>query len=141
MKKIFIASVFLMALFSFAIPAMALDWGFSVSVGSGGSTGTGYGGGGAPWNPWVLSATGLPSGSIIGIISNILYWLLALLGILGVIGFVISGILYLVSTGDEGMIDRAKRAMTWSIVGILVGLLGVVAIQAIHLMLNAYSNF
>ncbi|MFA6973659.1 MAG: hypothetical protein WC238_02905 [Parcubacteria group bacterium] len=94
------------------------------------------------WNPNGLGyATGLPQGSISGIIMNIMFWLLAMLGIFGVIGFTIAGIMYLVSTGDEGMIDKAKEAMKWSIVGILVGLLGVVVIQAIDLMLNQFSNF
>jgi len=55
-----------------------------------------------PWNPYGLSsATGLPGGTLTDIIANIMYWLLFMLGIFGVIGFVISGILYLVSAGGE----------------------------------------
>lgn len=66
---------------------------------------------------------------------------MAILGIIGVIGFIISGILYLISTGDETIIERAKAAMKWSIVGVIVGLMGVVIIQAIDLALRGYSGF
>lgn len=93
------------------------------------------------WSVMNVYGYGLPSGSIFGIIRNILYWLLGALGIFGVIGFVISGIMYLVSTGDESMIERAKEAMKWSFVGIVVGLIGVVIIRAVNLMLNAQSGF
>ncbi|KKR20339.1 MAG: hypothetical protein UT50_C0018G0008 [Candidatus Moranbacteria bacterium GW2011_GWA2_39_41] len=96
---------------------------------------------GLAWNTNNLASLGLPSGSILGIISGIMTFLLTALGIFGIIGFIISGILYLISAGEEGMISRAKRAMTWSIVGTIVGLLGYIAIQAIELMLSGYSNF
>jgi len=94
------------------------------------------------WNVGAINASlGLPDGSILGIVTHILYWLLALLGVFGVIGFVISGIIYLVSTGDEDMIERAKRAMTWSIVGVVVGLMGFVVIQAVDTALMGSSSF
>ena len=88
-----------------------------------------------------ISGFGLPNGTIYNIISNIFYWLMAILGIIGVIGFIISGILYLISTGDETIIERAKAAMKWAIVGVIVGLMGVVIIQAIDLALRGYSGF
>ena len=93
------------------------------------------------WNVRDLSDFGLPDGSILGIIAHLLYWLLALLGIFGIIGFVISGIMYLVSTGDEDMIKRAKSAMMYSIIGVIVGLMGFVIIQAVDTALMGSSNF
>jgi len=45
-----------------------------------------------------------------------------------VIGFVISGIIYLISAGDEDAQERAKRAMIYSITGVIVGLAGLVII-------------
>ena len=129
---------------------LAVDWGvgtttdsngntsLSIGVGSDGS-GAGniwgssnYGGGG-----WALSNPyGLPQGSILGIASNLLFWLLAIFAILGVVGFVIAGIIYLVSTGDETMITRAKNAMIYSIVGIIIGLSGFLIMQAVAAMLS-----
>lgn len=110
------------------------DVGFSVGVGSSGS------GAGNIWGSsggWVLSNPyGLPQGSILGIVSNLLFWLLAIFSILGVVGFVIAGIIYLVSTGDENMIARAKKAMLFSILGVIVGLSGFLIMQAIAAMLS-----
>ena len=85
----------------------------------------------------VPSGTGLPTGSITDILTNGMDWLLILVGILGVIGFVIAGILYLTAAGDEGQIDKAKTAMMYSIVGVIVALLGVVILQAVQSFLFA----
>lgn len=138
---IIILSIMLVPVATFA----ATNWGVNVGgQGNGFSFNLGLGsGGGGGWGAAMsnLSGTGLPQGSILGIIENIMYWLLALLGIAGVIGFAISGIIYMVSAGDETMVERAKTAMKWSIVGVIVGLSGVVAIQAINLMLGANPNF
>jgi len=78
----------------------------------------------------------LPAGSVTDIIMQIMYWLLGIVGFIGVIGFVISGILYLTATGDEEKITTAKKAMTWSIVGVIVALMGYVIIQAVDIMLG-----
>lgn len=129
------------------IPAVALaatDWGFSVG-GNGFSfnigSGSGAGGGGGGWNVGNYVGFGLPAGSITGILLNILLWILRIFGIVGIIGFVISGILYLTAAGDEERMAYAKRAMQYSIIGVVVGLLGVVILQAVNLALNSASNF
>lgn len=134
-----------------SIAFAALDWGFGVNsdgstsfgVGSSGSrAGYGAGTGGAGGGIFSLNnAYGLPSGSILGIIQNLLFWLLTIFGIAGIFGFVISGIMYLISAGDDNMISRAKTGMTYSIVGIIVGLSGFVAIQAINAWLGGSSRF
>ncbi len=102
---------------------------------------TSFGGGGTGWNIGDLMGYGLPSGSISGIIKNLLSWLLMIFGFLGLIGFVISGIMYVLSAGNEGMIDKAKTAMTYSAIGIIVGLVGLIIIQAITIALNATGVF
>ena len=86
------------------------------------------------------SNTTLPRGTLTGIISNIMTWILGLVGVLGVIGFAIAGILYLTAAGDEDRIATARRAMTWSIVGVIVALLGVVIIKAANSMLSGHSS-
>jgi hypothetical protein len=97
--------------------------------------------------PMIVSAqfetpggTGLPSGSITGILTNGMNWLLIIVGILGVIGFVISGIIYLTAAGDEGQIEKGKHAMIYSIVGVIVALIGVVVIRAVQGMLGGSSK-
>jgi len=53
--------------------------------------------------------SGLPNDSIYGIIGRMMNWLLAIIGFIGVIGFVIAGILYLTSAGNEEQIETARR--------------------------------
>lgn len=153
-KKI-IAATICLAIFLPAVSFAKIDWGvnvggsgngwsFNLGTGSGGNSGSGgSGGSGGGWSGAMsrLSGTGLPQGSILGIIENIMNWLLAILGIAGVIGFAIAGIIYMVSAGDETAVERAKTAMKWSIVGVVVGLSGLVAIRAINAMLGANPNF
>ena len=80
--------------------------------------------------------TGLPTGSVSGIVTNIMNWLLLIIGIVGVIGFAIAGILYLTSAGDEERIEKAKQAMLYSIIGVIVALAGVLALKAAAAMLG-----
>ncbi|KKP57128.1 MAG: hypothetical protein UR51_C0023G0013 [Candidatus Moranbacteria bacterium GW2011_GWF1_34_10] len=85
----------------------------------------------------VPTGTGLPeSDDLSDIIISIMNWLLLLVGVIGIIGFVISGILYMTAAGDSNQIDRAKTAMTWSIVGVIVALMGYVIIKAADSMLE-----
>jgi hypothetical protein len=86
------------------------------------------------------TGTGLPAGSLLGIITSGMNWLLIVVGILGVIGFVISGIIYLTAAGDEDQIARGKRTMIYSIIGVIVALLGVVIIQAVQAWLGGSSK-
>jgi lysylphosphatidylglycerol synthetase-like protein (DUF2156 family) len=91
----------------------------------------------------IPSETGLPnpSGGIVQIITNIMYWILGIFGVLAVIAFVIAGIQYILSVGDEKAIDTAKRSMKWSIVGVAVALSGLIIIYAIDGMFSATPNF
>lgn len=86
-------------------------------------------------------STGLPVATIYNIISNTLSWLLAVLGFIAITGFVISGIQYLTAAGDEGQIDTAKTNMKYSIIGVIVGLMGFVAVSAIDSWLAASASF
>lgn len=86
------------------------------------------------------SGTGLAGGSIYDIISQTLAWLLGILGFIAIIGFVISGILYLTAAGNEAQIEKAKNAMTFSIVGVIVALMGWVIVQAINAWLSGTNN-
>lgn len=87
------------------------------------------------------TGTGLPTSSVMDIISNIMYWLLAIVGIVGVIGFAIAGILYLTAAGDETRIGQAKSAMLYSIIGVIVALAGLVALNFAKNMLGAEKGF
>ncbi len=81
--------------------------------------------------------TGLSEKSVIEIIAALVSWLLAIFGFIALLGFIISGIQYLLSTGDEGMAETAKRNMKYSIIGIIVALSGWIIIKAVDALLNA----
>ena len=108
------------------------------------STGTG----GTSWNisfgssscSSVATPYGLPGGSILNIVSTFVNWLLALFGILGILGFVISGIMYLISAGNEDMAKTAKAGLKYSIIGIIVGLSGYVVMQAVDGLLQGMGG-
>jgi hypothetical protein len=91
-------------------------------------------------NPNAVSA-GLPGGSIYNIIASTLSWLLGILGFIAVVGFVISGILYLTAAGNETQIEKAKNAMTYSIIGVIVALMGYVIIRAVTAWLGESDTF
>ena len=83
---------------------------------------------------------GTPDASIYDIIKTTMNYLLAILGFLAIIGFVISGILYLTAAGDEKRVGNAKNAMFYSIMGVIVALVGYVIVRAVDAWLNASSN-
>jgi heme/copper-type cytochrome/quinol oxidase subunit 2 len=85
-------------------------------------------------------AVGLPGGHIYQIIASTLAWLLAIFGFIAVIGFVISGVLYLTAAGNESQAEQAKNAMKYSIIGVIVALMGYVVIQAIDFWLSGTST-
>jgi hypothetical protein len=131
MKKIILISLLL--LFPLITNAdTSINIGIGIGTGSGGSGG---------WGPGALSATGLPAGSIYEIIYNFLYWLLAIFGALAIIGFVIAGVMYILSAGDDDMMKKAKNYMIYCIIGVVVALSGLVIIYAISSALSGASNF
>lgn len=95
----------------------------------------------AQWNPSTLESYNLPNKSIYDIIKNLLTWILSIFGLLAVIGFVIAGIMYLISAGDDDAMKKAKKAMTYSIIGVIVALSGLVIIFAVDSALNANTYF
>lgn len=96
----------------------------------------------AQWNAGLNNSkeSKLPAGGILEITKQLMNWLLALVGFIGIIGFVIAGILYLTAAGDEDRIEMAKRAMMYSIIGVIVALIGFVIIQAVTSWLGGSST-
>jgi len=95
----------------------------------------------AQWSTGTYAGYGLPVNSLYGIISGIMRWLLSIFGFFAIVGFVISGIMYLTAAGDEEQQKKAKRQMYWSIIGVIVGLVGLVIIFAVDNLLRANYNF
>ncbi|MEK7598675.1 MAG: Ig-like domain-containing protein [Patescibacteria group bacterium] len=82
----------------------------------------------AQFNPLPAGAN-VPSASAMSITANTMSWILGLVGFIAIIAFAIAGILYLVAAGDEGMLRQAKRAMKFSIIGVIVAISGLVFLE------------
>lgn len=92
------------------------------------------------WSLDSLTSFGLPNSTIKNIIEKLLMWILGIFGFLGVIGFAISGIMYLVSAGDDNRMETAKKAMQYSIIGVIVGISGLVVIAAVNAFLKGTGD-
>lgn len=71
--------------------------------------------------------TDAPSISNVGM--NILNFLLSVVGIIAIIALVLSGILYLTAQDDKKRMQGAKRSMTYSILGIVLAMGGMILIK------------
>lgn len=78
-----------------------------------------------------IGSTGLSEITVRGMITLIMNWLLYLLAALAVLGFVIAGILYITAAGDEAKTEKAKGLITYSIIGLVVALLGLVIVRTV----------
>lgn len=88
----------------------------------------------------IPTGSGLSQASVLFVFQNFMNWLLGILGVIGIIAFVISGMQYLLSAGDDDTISLAKRNMKYSIIGVIVALSGFVVIQAVDSALSATST-
>ena len=86
------------------------------------------------------SNTGLSDQGVDVIIKNLLLWLLGIFGFIAIMGFIISGIQYLTSAGDEEAVKKAKSTMKWSLVGVVVALSGLVVVLAVDAALKASNT-
>jgi hypothetical protein len=121
-SALFFLGIFLLGMSIFLTPSSAL----AVTSGWSVSNYTGY---------------GLPEDSVYNIIENLMMWILSLVGIFAIIAFAISGVMYLTSAGNQGQIDNAKRYMVWSIVGVIVAIVGLVILRAVDLWLGGSKDF
>ncbi|MFC1644415.1 Mbov_0395 family pilin-like conjugal transfer protein [Patescibacteria group bacterium] len=89
--------------------------------------------------------TGLPDPGgedpVTTIIFNFMQWILGIFGVLAVVSFALAGLQYFMAAGDDTSMEKAKKHMIWSIIGVVVGLIGFVVIQAIDNLLNASAGF
>ncbi len=87
------------------------------------------------------TTSGLSASSVSYVLGVVMNWLFGILGFLAVIAFVISGIQYLTSAGDDDQISTAKRNMKYSIIGVIVALSGLVILTAVIAAFGGSSTF
>lgn len=65
-------------------------------------------------------------------VNTIISYVIALVGLIAILGFLISAVMYFTAAGDEEKITKAKSAMTYSIVGVVVALVGFVIMNLVQ---------
>ncbi len=84
----------------------------------------------------VPSGTGLPSTDLDMVIEDVLYYVLSFVAILSILSIVVSGIIYITSGGESKRTDQAKGWLTYSIVGLVVAILGYAIVKSVGLALG-----
>ena len=85
------------------------------------------------------SGSGLATTSVYEIMVAIMKWLLIIITVLAVIGFIISGI-YFITAGGSGRADDAKQWLTYSIIGIIVALIGYIVVTLVDSLLGGTAQ-
>ena len=73
-----------------------------------------------------------PSGDLQDVVLNtIIPWTLGIVLLVAVVMLIIGGFLYVTSSGNEGMVERAKQTMLYAIIGIVVVILAFVIVRTV----------
>lgn len=84
------------------------------------------------------SPQGLPDDSIVAVLGKVTQFVTGLIAVLAILMIVISGIMYITSAGDSTKVSQAKDWLTYSVVGLVVSLLGYVIVVAVGSALGAW---
>ncbi len=85
------------------------------------------------------TGTGLAGGTIKDVLIKFLYWILGILASLAILTIIISGVQYIVSAGDEKIIETAKRNIKWSIIGLVIALASFAIVYTIDFIFRGSS--
>lgn len=82
--------------------------------------------------------TGVPTDTDFGdVFLRITNYALGFLAALAILVIVISGILYITSSGDQDRVDAAKKWLLYAIIGLVIALLGYVIVRVVSAMVGA----
>jgi hypothetical protein len=70
------------------------------------------------------------------IATNVASTLLSIVGIIAIISLVVAGSMYMTAYGDEKRIETAKKMGTYAIIGIIVALGSLVAVEQIKKLIT-----
>jgi FtsH-binding integral membrane protein len=69
--------------------------------------------------------------------NRITFWLYYIIGLAAVVSLIYGGYLYMTSRDNEAQLKKAKRLITWTIVGIILALLATVIVGiVVNLIIN-----
>jgi hypothetical protein len=72
------------------------------------------------------SQTGLPeggNGAVLKAIESVVEFVVGVIGSIAVLMIVVSGIMYIVSGGDQQKAETAKKILTYSVIGLVIAIL------------------
>ena len=72
------------------------------------------------------------STDITTLILKVINYAIIIIGVLGVLIFIYAGFLYLTASGDQEKLERAKNTLLYAVVGIVVAVLGLVAVNTVE---------
>ena len=79
------------------------------------------------------STSGLTQGvNLSDYVNTLMSYIIGLVGLIAILGFLISAVMYFTAAGDEEKIKKAKSAMTYSIIGVVVALVGFVVLNIVQ---------
>jgi|GEM_PF-969511 len=96
----------------------------------------------AGWNPnaigSALGGKGLPDprGGLFTILLTFINWAIIIIGLLGVIAFIYGGFVYLTAQAESRKLEQAKKIIIYAVVGIVVAILGLVAVRTIDSLMR-----
>ncbi len=77
---------------------------------------------------------------VIGVIENILKYLIFAAGILAVLGVSVGGVMIMTGGADDNMLQNGKNAIFYSVIGIIIVLLSYVLISTVQSIIYGISN-
>lgn len=83
-------------------------------------------------NVWIPGCGGWRNQNVIDYISNAISLMIQYVGVVAVIAVMISGIMYIVSSGEEEKVNRAKKWIIWSLLWVFFSVMAWWIINAIN---------
>ncbi|MFO0704672.1 MAG: hypothetical protein U0517_01705 [Candidatus Andersenbacteria bacterium] len=80
----------------------------------------------------VCPPSNLPTGSLEGIVTNVINWGLGIAGTVAVLMLVVGGFMYITAAGDERRLDRAKAIVRGAITGVIIILISAIIVNTLN---------
>jgi hypothetical protein len=87
----------------------------------------------------ICSLSGLPCTDVYDVLSALLRFLLAIFTLFAIISFIVSGLMFITSGGEEDRLNKAKTMLQFSIIGIIVALSGYIVINLVDSLLRGIA--
>ncbi len=81
---------------------------------------------------WLPSCGAGQSRNVIDYISNFVATIIEYVAVMAVISVMLSGIMYIISSGEEEKVNRAKKWIIWSLVGVFMSVIAWWIVNALN---------